>query len=159
MEQIRAIGDTNPDKALSMLDSLEVEIRGERKYITHKYDLLRIRLNDKAYKLPTSDIMIKKLISYFEENGSFADKQEVYFYAGSIYRDLQDTPRALEHFFKALDYAKENAEECDSDMRERYYRDAFSLFAYFQFFDGGFQCFVEILHFVLQIIYIRISFA
>ena len=116
MEQIRAIGDTNPDKALSMLDSLEVEIRGERKYITHKYDLLRIRLNDKAYKLPTSDIMIKKLISYFEENGSFADKQEVYFYAGSIYRDLQDTPRALEHFFKALDYAKENAEECDSDM-------------------------------------------
>ena len=116
MEQIRAIGDTNPNKALSMLDSLEVEIRGERKYITHKYDLLRIRLNDKAYKLPTSDIMIKKLISYFEENGSFADKQEVYFYAGSIYRDLQDTPRALEHFFKALDYAKENAEECDSDM-------------------------------------------
>ena len=116
MEQIRAIGDTNPDKALSMLDSLEVEIRGERKYITHKYDLLRIRLNDKAYKLPTSDIMIKKLISYFEENGSFADKQEVYFYAGSIYRDLQDTPRALEHFFKALDYANENAEECDSNM-------------------------------------------
>lgn len=121
IEQIKLIGDTNPNKALSMLDSIEIEIRGEGEYIRNKADLLRIRLNDKAYKMPTSDIMIRKLVTYFEENGSIADKQEVYHYAGSIYRDLQDTPRALEHFFKAMDYANENPKECDSVMLGKTY--------------------------------------
>lgn len=116
MSRIKTIGDTNPNEALSMLDSLEIEIRGKNEYIRNKYDLLRIRLNDKAYKMPTSDIMIKKLVTYFEKNGSTVEKQEAYHYAGSIYRDLQDTPRALEHFFKALDYATENSDECDSVM-------------------------------------------
>ena len=116
MEQIKVIGDSNPHKALAMLDSIEAEVRGESEYVRNKADLLRIRLNDKAYKMPTSDIMIRRLLAYFEENGSIADKQEVYYYAGSIYRDLQDTPRALEHFFKAIDYANENPKECDSVM-------------------------------------------
>jgi len=116
IEQIKAIGDSDPEKALSMLDSLEIEIRDESDYVKNKFDLLHIRLNDKAYKMPTSDIMIKKLVTYFESNGSDAEKQEVYHYAGSVYRDLQDTPRALEHFFKSLDYASSNPEECDSVM-------------------------------------------
>lgn len=116
MEQIKIIGDTDPNKALSMLDSLEVEIGGKNDYVCHKYNLLRIRLNDKAGKEPTSDIMIKKLVTFFESEGSLTDKQEVHHYAGSIYRDLQDTPRALEHFFKALEYASENGEDCDSVM-------------------------------------------
>lgn len=116
MEQIKAVGDGDPAHALAMLDSLEITVRGENDYVKHKYDLLRIRLNDKAYKMPTSDILIKKLVVYFENNGSVADKQEVHHYAGSIYRDLQDTPRALEHFFKALDFARSNPRECDSVM-------------------------------------------
>lgn len=116
MEQIKALGDRNPNQALAMLDSLEVVVRGENEYVKSKYDLLRIRLNDKAYKTPTSDIMIKKLVNYFENNGTVADKQEVHHYAGSTYRDLQDTPRALEHFFKSLGYAQSTHRECDSVM-------------------------------------------
>ena len=85
MEQIKAFGDSNPNQALAMLDSLEVEIRGKNDYIRNKYDLLRIRLNDKAYIIPTSDIMIKKLVEYFDKEGSIAEKQEVHHYAGSTY--------------------------------------------------------------------------
>ena len=121
LEQIKAIGDNDPKKALSMLDSLEIEVRGEGDYVKSKYDLLRIRLNDKAYIMPTSDIMIKKLVTYFKDKGTDAEKQEVYHYAGSVYRDLQDTPRALEHFFKALDYANANPKECDSVMLSNTY--------------------------------------
>ena len=120
LDQIKTIGDRNPDKAIVMLDSLEIGIRDECEYVKHKYDLLRIRLNDKAYKTPTSDIMIKQLMEYFEKEGSTAEKQEVYFYAGSTYRDLQDAPRALEHFFKSLDYALEY-ESCDSIMLRNTY--------------------------------------
>ena len=98
LEQIKYVGDTNPQKALVMLDSLEYEIRGTNEYVRAKYDLLRIRLNDKADNKPNSDIAIKTLIKYFESSGSQSEKQEVYYYAGSVYRDLQDTPHALEFF-------------------------------------------------------------
>ena len=120
LEQIKSVGDQDPDKALVMLDSLEISIRDESEYVRHKYDLLRIRLNDKAYKMPTSDIMIKQLVEYFESEGSIQEKQEANYYAGSTYRDLQDTPRALEYFFKSLDFA-EGSGECDSILLRNTY--------------------------------------
>ena len=119
LEQIKAVGNHEPEKALMMLDSLEIDVRGESDYVKHKYDLLKIRLNDKADKAHSSDIMIKQLVDYFEKNGTTQEKQEVYYYAGSVYRDLQDTPRALENFYKSTDYAFED--ECDSIMLRNTY--------------------------------------
>ena len=119
-ERIKIAGDENPNKALSMLDSLEIGVREKSEYIKNKYDLLRIRLNDKADNLPSSDIMIKKLVGYFEEKGSILEKQEVYYYAGSVYRDLQDTPRSLEYFLKSVEYANAG-DVCDSIMLRNSY--------------------------------------
>jgi DNA-binding NarL/FixJ family response regulator len=121
MEQIKTVGNHNPELALTMLDSLELDIRDEGEYARNKYDLLRIRLHDKANHMPGSDLMIKGLVAYFEESGSISDKQEVYYYAGSTYRDLQDTPRALENFFKSLDIALEYDKECDPIMLRNTY--------------------------------------
>lgn len=100
-EKIKVIGDEDPNQALVMLDSLEIKIREMGEYAKHKYDLLRIRLNDKAYNVATSDLMIKKLLNYFEDKGSMLEKQEVTYYAGSVYRDLQDGPRSMEYFLKS----------------------------------------------------------
>ena len=116
MERIKAIGNERPQEALLMLDSLEIDIRNSSTYAKAKYDLLRIRLNDKADNLHTSDIIIKRLVAYFEEEGSPADKQEAHYYAGSVYRDLQDTPRALAYFFKSLEHG-----DCDSMMLRNTY--------------------------------------
>ncbi len=121
MEQIKTFGNGNPEMALTMLDSLELDVRDKGEYVRNKYDLLRIRLNDKADHMPSSDMMIKKLVAYFEEKGSVPEKQEVYYYAGSTYRDLQDTPRALENFFKSLDYAIDHPKECDPIMLRNTY--------------------------------------
>lgn len=114
LERIQKTGDNDPKVALTMLDSLEMEIRSEPEYVRARFDLLRVRLNDKAGNIATSDIVIKKLIAYFESNGNASDKQEVYYYAGSVYRDLQDTPRAMEYFLKSTDcFARKS---CDSVM-------------------------------------------
>ena len=128
MKQIKEIGNENPQQALAMLDSIEIEIRDKNNYTKNKYDLLRIRLNDKADNLPTSDIMIKRLVKYFEEHGSIQEIQEVHYYAGSTYRDLQDTPRALAYFFKSLDYAIDYREECDPIMLRNTYSNLNYLF-------------------------------
>lgn len=128
MERIKEIGDENPREALAMLDSLSQQAREGSEYVQAKYDLLKIRLNDKAYEMPKSDIEIKRLMEYFEKEGSMKEKQEVYYYAGSVYRDLQDTPLALENFFKSLDYAEDNT-DCDSIML----RNTYSNLGYLQY--------------------------
>ena len=120
LEHIKNVGNEDPRTALVMLDSLEFEIRESNDYVRSKYDLLRIRLNDKADNTPNSDIIIKRLIGYFEREGTQIEKQEVYYYAGSVYRDLQDTPQALEYFFKSLDFAQNN-KDCDSTMLQNAY--------------------------------------
>lgn len=134
LAQIKTAGDEDPHKALIMLDSLEIDIRNESPYIQHKYDLLKIRLNDKADILPSSDMPILKLIEYFRKEGSNLEMQEVYYYAGSIYRDLNDTPRALEYFLISLNYADNNA-ECDSVML----RNTYSNLTYLQYRVQNFQ--------------------
>ena len=121
LDRIKTVGNEDPRQALAMLDSLEIGIREESNYVRNKYDLLRIRLNDKADNIPSSDIVIKNLIDYFEKNGSISEKQEVYYYAGSVYRDLHDTPRALEFFLKSVEFARRGA-DCDPIML----RNAFS---------------------------------
>ena len=120
MEEIKCVGDKNPEMALDMLDSLTVQIREESEYAKKKYDLLKIRLNDKAFIKHTNDITIKNILPYFEDNGSIDEKQEAYYYAGSVYRDLQDTPRALEHFHHSEELA-ENNPGCDSVMLRNTY--------------------------------------
>lgn len=119
--RIKKIGDEDPSHALAMLDSLEIEIREQNDYVRKKYDLLRIRLNDKAFNTANSDLMIKKLLEYFEEKGSLPEKQEVTYYAGSVYRDLQDAPRSMEYFLKSLEYAQNDGSDCDSLMMRNAY--------------------------------------
>ena len=106
LDNIKRVGDSNPDTALLMLDSLAAGVRGESEYVRNKYELLKIRLCDKAYRPATSDVAIRNLMGYFGDKGSSLEKQEVFYYAGSVYRDLCDTPRALEYFLKSLDYAQ-----------------------------------------------------
>ena len=121
MEQIKTVGNHDPEKALVMLDSLQNAVKSEGEYVGNKYELLRIRLSDKANVMPSSDATIRKLVPYFERVGSHQEKQEAYYYAGSIYRDLRDTPRALENFFKSLDIALEHKKECDPIMLRNTY--------------------------------------
>ena len=106
LDNIKRVGDSNPDTALLMLDSLAAGVRGESEYVRNKYELLKIRLCDKAYRPATSDVAIRNLMRYFGDKGSSLEKQEVFYYAGSVYRDLCDTPRAMEYFLKSLDYAQ-----------------------------------------------------
>ena len=61
-EKIKMIGDEDPSHALAMLDSLEIEIREQNDYVRNKYDLLRIRLNDKAFNRTAFDGILPQII-------------------------------------------------------------------------------------------------
>ncbi|MBR3016701.1 MAG: hypothetical protein IKH57_06430 [Clostridia bacterium] len=113
LEEIKEVGNEEPKLAMKMLDSLQNEMDKADRYIWNKYELLSIRLHDKADIPATTDTPINRLVRYFEKHGSMAEKQEAYYYAGSAYRDLQDTPKGLEYFLKSVDCCGKG-EEIDS---------------------------------------------
>mgnify|MGYP003311460449 CR=1 FL=1 len=115
LQNIKNIGDSNPSKAIEMLNSVKNEIIQANEYTRMKAALLEMRLYDKAYIDATSDSMVKVITPYFEQNGCGSDLQETYYYAGSTYRDLKDTPRALDYFLKSKDIATKN-KDCDSTL-------------------------------------------
>jgi tetratricopeptide (TPR) repeat protein len=106
LENIKEKGNVYPLEALSSLDSIEPELSESSEYTKKKYELLRIRLQDKADVIATSDSTIKQLVAYFVGNDYQDDLQEVYYYAGSVYRDMQDSPNALRYFLESEYQAK-----------------------------------------------------
>lgn len=101
LDRIKTIGDTNSVEALSLLDSIRPYAANSSQYAQMKYDLLTVRVSDKAMIVPESDSLIKRVLPYFLKNGNTKEKQETYYYAGSVYRDLEDYPRALSYYLKA----------------------------------------------------------
>lgn len=127
MNGIKAIGNKDPKLATKMLDSVYTDIVDASEYTKMKYELLRVRLNDKNDVIPTSNRMVEVLKDYFNSNGTSREKQEAYFYAGSVYRDLDDTPRAIENFYNSIEAIKES-DECDTVLLRNAYSNLFCLF-------------------------------
>lgn len=116
IDEIKMLGNTNPVEALLLVDSLSFSPEKVSEYQNYKIDLLRIRLKDKADIMPESDKNIKKLLPYFLKNGTIEDQQEVLYYAGSTYRDLQDYPSAINYFLNSVRMAEKHPQQCDSLM-------------------------------------------
>ena len=131
MSEIRTMGNSNPRLALQMLDSIETDIRNSPEYLQKEYDLLSIRLHDKAYIPATSDIKIRELIDYYGKRGTELEKQETYYYAGSVYRDLQDMPRAMKYYLQAIETAL-NSKRCDSIILRNTYSNLHCEYFYVQ---------------------------
>lgn len=58
LDSITSEADTNPQHAIERLDSLGIDVRNCSEALAMKYQLVKIRLHDKAYLVATSDITI-----------------------------------------------------------------------------------------------------
>lgn len=94
---------SNPDSAITLLEQLKGSMAFEPKVTQMYYRLLTIKAKDKAYITHTSDSLIKTVVEYYEEKKDKERLPEAYYYAGRVYRDLGDAPRALDYFQKALE--------------------------------------------------------
>jgi tetratricopeptide (TPR) repeat protein len=120
VEEIKQFGNVNPDSALVLLQELQEPVYNSNEHTRNTFELAKIRLDDKAFNVPVSDKAIKKVLGYFDKNGTCEEKQEAYYYAGSVYRDLNDVPRALEYFLKSLEWS-EHCQRADSVMLRNSY--------------------------------------
>lgn len=120
MQNIKDMSNYNLDSALGQFDSLEIDVDKCSDEVRNMYELLSIRLADKTYVTPKSDAQILRLVKYYEKHGDFSQRQEAYYYAGSVYRDLDDTPQALVYFLKSINCMEDNASPDSVLLRNAY---------------------------------------
>lgn len=98
-----SLANENADGALTILSGLESDMAEEPEATQMYYQLLCIKASDKAYITHTSDSLILPVLNFFEKVEDQSLLGEVYYYAGRVYRDLGNIPRALDYFHKSLE--------------------------------------------------------
>ena len=96
------LADTRPDSAIALLDSLSPAINQADKATRMRYDLMLIKSRDKAYIEHRNDSMIAPVVEYFADHTDPDLTPLALYYAGRVYSDLGDAPRALDYYQKAV---------------------------------------------------------
>ena len=97
------LADTCPDSAIALLDSLSPAINQADRATRMRYDLMLIKSRDKAYIEHRNDSMIAPVVEYFTGHTDPDLTPLALYYAGRVYSDLGDAPRALDYYQQALD--------------------------------------------------------
>ena len=96
------LADTRPDSAIALLDSLSSAIDQADKATRMRYDLMLIKSRDKAYIEHRNDSMIAPVVEYFTDHTDPDLTPLALYYAGRVYSDLGDAPRALDYYQQAV---------------------------------------------------------
>jgi len=128
----------NPDSAITLLKQLKIQISHGSEATQMYYRLLQIKANDKAYVTHTSDSAILPIVRYYEKKKSKAHLMEAYYYAGRVYRDLQDVPQALDYFQRA---AQASYGSTDYRLISKIYAQIGTLFSYQDIYDESLEMF------------------
>ena len=107
MQQAEQLMNTRPDSALTLLQGMADTLATLPEETRMYHQLLTIQAKDKQYITHTSDSLINRIVSFYEEYGNNDRLMMAYFYQGSTYRDMNDAPRALKAFHQAIDTGKE----------------------------------------------------
>ena len=107
MQQAESLMNTRPDSALHLLQGMADSISTFPEEAQMYYHLLTIQAKDKQYITHTSDSLINRIVSFYEEYNDNDRLMMAYFYQGSTYRDMNDAPQALKAFHQAIDAGKE----------------------------------------------------
>ena len=103
LRQAESMMNTRTDSALHLLQGMADSIAMLPEEAQMYYHLLTIQAKDKQYITHTSDSLINRIVSFYEDYGNKERLMLAYYYQGSVYRDMNDAPRALKAFQQAVD--------------------------------------------------------
>ena len=108
MQQAESLMNTRPDSALYLLQGMADCVSTLPEEAQMYYHLLTIQAKDKQYITHTSDSLINRIVQFYEDYGDKDRLMMAYYYQGSVYRDMNDAPRALKAFQQAMDQKTSN---------------------------------------------------
>ncbi len=128
-EDIWLLSDSALDEAVRKADNLKKAVEtSSSDEVRNRFDLLCIRLRDKQLMTPSSADSAKQVVRYFKRHGSKIWQMRAYYYMGSIYRDLHDSPHAMQNFLAATGMA-EKGQCSDTLMMMKCYSQLMHLYA------------------------------
>lgn len=133
-----SLASADPNSAITLLNSLKDEMKSAPRATQIYYQLLCIKANDKAYIRHTSDSLILPVLHYYIENDDKQHLPEAYYYAGRVYRDLEDAPQALNYFRKALETLPQDGEY---KQKSKIYSQMGTLFLYQDMYNEALEIF------------------
>ena len=98
------LADVSPDSAIAILDSLAPRALTAPRASRARHALATVKARDKAFITHSSDTTILPLIDYYSRRPASDTLRPVaLYYAGRVYADMGDAPRALDFLQQALD--------------------------------------------------------
>ena len=79
-------------------------------------ELLRAREMNKAYEPFTTDSVMKQVVAYYDRHGTPNERMEAHYLLGCAYRDMGETPRAVDCYLDAAASADTTATDCDFNV-------------------------------------------
>ncbi len=131
-----------PERSAALLDSMEPQMADAGRAVRNYYDLLRIKAGDKTNVKHTSDTTILRLVFYYEHGGDRTLLPSAYYYAGRVYRDLQDAPKALGYFQRAEDAVRRMTPD-DKRLLGSIYGQMGEVLDYQGFYDEALEAFMN----------------
>jgi len=121
LSSIDTLMNNHPDSALQMLDSLRSEKPHWSKNQRMRYNLLHLKAENKAFVPLTSDSIAKDLVSYYDTWGNANERMMAHYLLGCCYRDMGDSPRAIDAYLDAIAQADTTSKDCDYRTLSRVY--------------------------------------
>lgn len=121
IQQASKIIEDNPLQAYHLLKTVEKEVPTYPEELQMRWGFLLSKAQYKAFIPFTSDSLMKKVVIYYDSNGSSNEKMECYYLLGGIYRDLNNIPKALEAYHIALTKANITDNKCNFRVLGRIY--------------------------------------
>ena len=127
MKRAESCMDAHPDSAFHLLSAYGDSINTLSDEARMYYHLLTIQAKDKLYITHTDDSLINRIVQFYEEENRPERLMLAYYYQGSVYRDMNDAPRALKAFQQVADINRDSA---PSDLMARTYNQMGYLFCF-----------------------------
>ena len=128
-DSIMNVNDDSAKVAIRMLDGIKSQLPEFSQSQKMRYELLRHKAMNKACITFTSDSVMKKVVDYYDNHGSANERMLANYVLGCVYRDMHETPMALEYYNKATEQADTTAADCDYGTLYRVYSQMGFLFS------------------------------
>lgn len=107
LSEIELYIENNPKLAIKELNKINLHIKEAPKEEQIKYALLKIRTEDKLFIPQKSDSTMLNVVEYYETHGTHEELLIAYYLLSAAYRDMNDSPRAIEHYTKTTEFGEQ----------------------------------------------------
>ena len=128
-DSIMDVDDDSATVAIRMLDGVKSQLPEFSQSQKMRYELLCHKAMNKACITFTSDSVMKEVVDYYDNYGSANERMLANYVLGCVYRDMHETPMALEYYNKATEQADTTAADCDYGTLYRVYSQMGFLFS------------------------------